>query len=87
MKDLFNYDECIAKDELSKYDEPWKIVPHISEIVNETIKKLNKNSSNTSKTTLPNTSKPCNPFTRHPTPILHHQLSNLLIFISFYIFL
>ena len=46
MKDLFNYDECIAKDELCKYDEPWKIVPHISEIVNVTIKKLNKEEYN-----------------------------------------
>ena len=46
MKDLFNYDECIAKDELCKYDEPWKIVPHISEIVNATIKKLNKKEYN-----------------------------------------
>ena len=43
MKNLFNYDECIARDELKKYDEPWKIVPHISEIVEATIKTLNKN--------------------------------------------
>ena len=41
--DIFNYDECIAKDELIKYDEPWKVIPHISEIVKTIINKINKN--------------------------------------------
>ena len=39
---LFNYEESIACNELKKYDEPWKIVPHIYEIVETIIKKLNK---------------------------------------------
>ena len=42
MKNLFNYDECTVKDELKKYDEPWKIVSHISEIVETKIKTLDK---------------------------------------------
>ena len=46
MKNLFNFDECIAKDELIKYDEPWKIVPHISDIIEATIKKININDYN-----------------------------------------
>lgn len=43
---LFNYDESIACEELKKYDEPWKIVPHISEIVKSQIDKIDKNEYN-----------------------------------------
>lgn len=43
MFDLFNYDECIASKELKKYDEPWKIVPNISEIIKEIIKGIDVN--------------------------------------------
>ena len=46
MKNLFNYDESIAKDELKKYDEAWEIVPHIPEIVSATINKINKEEYN-----------------------------------------
>ena len=42
MKNLFNYEECIVKDELMKYDEPWKVISHISEIIEDKIKTLNK---------------------------------------------
>lgn len=40
MFDLFNYDESIAAKELKKYEEPWKIVPNIFEIIKEVIKNL-----------------------------------------------
>ena len=38
--DLFNFNECIAKSELAKFDELWKIVPSISNIIEEVSKKL-----------------------------------------------
>lgn len=43
---LFNYDETIAKEELIKYEEPWKVIPHISEIINLLTKKINLNDFN-----------------------------------------
>lgn len=43
MMNLFNLDECVAKEEIEKYKEPWEIVPHISEIVESVINKINKN--------------------------------------------
>lgn len=46
INDLFNLEECVAKDELKKYDEPWKIVPNISSIVKEVIYKIDKKEYN-----------------------------------------
>lgn len=43
MMELFNLDECVAKEEIEKYKEPWEVVPHISEIVESVINKINKN--------------------------------------------
>lgn len=46
MKELFDLTQTIAEKELLKYKEPWEIVPHISDVIEEVISKLNKEEYN-----------------------------------------